>query len=106
MYSHVNSSIVVVKVADVVGVGNFGISLCQAGLEADNSIGPTDFTLRNSWSMIAYIRPLPCLHNMQPLQRAALRSARGVRSQIQRRYASHGAGDAHHSSGNESFGVR
>lgn len=43
---------------------------------------------------------------MQPLQRAALRSARGVRSQIQRRYASHGAGDAHHtSSGTESFGA-
>jgi hypothetical protein len=44
---------------------------------------------------------------MLPLQRAALRSARGVRTQIQRRNASHGAGDAHHtSSGTESFGVR
>jgi len=44
---------------------------------------------------------------MLPLQRAALRSARGVRTQIQRRNASHGAGDAHHtSSGSESFGVR
>lgn len=44
---------------------------------------------------------------MLPLQRAALRSARGVRTQIQRRHASHGAGDAHHtSSGSESFGVR
>merc|ERR1712137_83263 len=55
--------------------------------------------------MGAHIRPLACLHIMQPLQRAALRSARGVRSQIQRRHASHGAGDAHHSSGNESFGA-
>lgn len=43
---------------------------------------------------------------MLPLQRAALRSARGVRTQIQRRHASHGAGDAHHtSSGSESFGA-
>ncbi|KAM0718741.1 hypothetical protein Q7P37_005812 [Cladosporium fusiforme] len=42
---------------------------------------------------------------MQPLQRAAVRSARVARTQIQRRYASHGAGDAHNtSSGSESFG--
>ena len=71
---------------------------------AADSIGP--HLAPYSWSTIAYLRPLLRPHNMQPLQRAALRSARGVRSQIQRRHASHGAGDAHHSSGNESFGVR
>jgi hypothetical protein len=53
-----------------------------------------------------YIRPLARTYIMLPLQRAALRSARGVRTQVQRRNAGHSAGDAHHtSSGTESFGV-
>lgn len=79
-------------------------ALAEQRARADHSQRHWDLTLRPTASRRAVHTPLACLYTMLPLQRAALRSARGVRTQIQRRHASHGAGDA--SSGTESFGVR